>query len=150
MRSMYCRVKYVYIKSTKVYVPWSELGLSQPLSRQGVCLSPRTGEGAHSPGGEGMGESQFRRLETKLSNLPTLWFSGTPTYKNCVEKCTHCCVHRIGPQFCETQGHGEDTVKKTEKTDIKNGKRLFFSNKMSKYFECILMQYRDCSFSCIL
>jgi hypothetical protein len=29
-----------YIKSTTVYVPSSELGLSQPLSRQRVCPSP--------------------------------------------------------------------------------------------------------------
>ncbi len=28
---------------------------------------------AHSPTGEGLGESQFRRLEKKLSTLPTLW-----------------------------------------------------------------------------
>jgi hypothetical protein len=33
--------KYVYIKSTTVYVPSSELGLSQPLSRQRVCPSPQ-------------------------------------------------------------------------------------------------------------
>jgi hypothetical protein len=62
--------KYVYIKSTTVYVPSSELGLSHPLSRQRVCPSPVTeGRGwAHSPAGEGLGESQFRRLST----LPTL------------------------------------------------------------------------------
>ncbi len=30
--------------------------------------------GAHSPAGEGLGESQFRRLEKKLSTLPTLWY----------------------------------------------------------------------------
>jgi hypothetical protein len=59
--------KYVYIKSTTVYVPSSELG----LSRQRVCPSPRNqkGGGAHSPAGEGLGESQFRRLEKRLSNL---------------------------------------------------------------------------------
>jgi hypothetical protein len=40
--------KYVYIKSTIVYVPSSELGLSQPLSRQRVCPSPQNqGEGGH-------------------------------------------------------------------------------------------------------
>jgi hypothetical protein len=34
---------------------------------------PRTGgEGAHSPAGEGLGKSRFRRLEKKLSTLPTL------------------------------------------------------------------------------
>jgi len=67
---------HTYIKSTTVYVPSSEFGLSQPLSRQRVCLSPqnRGGEGAHSPSGEGLGESQFRRLEKRLSTLPTLWF----------------------------------------------------------------------------
>jgi hypothetical protein len=30
------------------------------------------GGGAHSPAGEGLGETQFRRLEKKLSTLPTL------------------------------------------------------------------------------
>ncbi len=65
--------KYRYIKSTTVYVPSSELGMSQPLSRQRVGASPENrGEGAHSPAGEGLGESQFRRLEKKLSTLPTL------------------------------------------------------------------------------
>jgi hypothetical protein len=36
---------------------------------------PRTGGGgggAHSPAGEGLGKSQFRRLEKKLSTLHTL------------------------------------------------------------------------------
>jgi hypothetical protein len=31
------------------------------------------GEGAYLPAGEGFGQSQFRRLEKKLSNLPNLW-----------------------------------------------------------------------------
>jgi hypothetical protein len=31
------------------------------------------GGGAHSPAGEVLGESQFQRLEKKLSTLPTLW-----------------------------------------------------------------------------
>jgi hypothetical protein len=51
--------------------------LDQPLSRQRVCPSPQSWWGlgglAHSPPGEGLGESQFRRLEKKLSILPTLW-----------------------------------------------------------------------------
>jgi hypothetical protein len=34
--------------------------------------------GAHSPAGEGLEESQFRRLEKKLSTLPTLWTRGIP------------------------------------------------------------------------
>jgi hypothetical protein len=42
--------KYVYIKSIIVYVPSSELGLSQPLSHQRVCPSPqnRWGGGGHT------------------------------------------------------------------------------------------------------
>ncbi len=58
--------KYIYIKSTTVYVPLSELGLSQPLSRQRVWLSPQ-----NWGRGDGLGESQFRRLEK--NTLPTLW-----------------------------------------------------------------------------
>ncbi len=46
------------------------LGLSQPLSRHVIVLLLG---GSHSPAGEGLGESQFRRLEKKLSTLPTLW-----------------------------------------------------------------------------
>jgi hypothetical protein len=47
-----------------------ELGLSHPLSRQRVCPSPRNQKGGAA--GEGLGESQFRRLEKKLSTLPAL------------------------------------------------------------------------------
>jgi hypothetical protein len=71
---MLLSTKYVYTKSTTLYVPSSELELSQPLSLASKCAPPpRTGGGAHSPAGEGLGESQFRRLEKKLSTLPTLW-----------------------------------------------------------------------------
>ncbi len=44
-----------------------------PLSPASVSLPPEPGGGAHSPAGEGLGESQFRRLEKRLSTLPTLW-----------------------------------------------------------------------------
>jgi hypothetical protein len=45
------------------------------LSPARVPLPPKPkGEGAHSPAGEGLGESQYRRLEKKLSTLPTLWY----------------------------------------------------------------------------
>ncbi len=71
---------------TTVYVPSSELELFQPLSRRRVCPSPHNrGRGGgqcaqeHSPAGEGLGESQFRRLEKKLSTLPTLWIISTRT-----------------------------------------------------------------------
>ncbi len=68
--------KYVYIKSTTVHDPSSELGLAQPLSANECAPTPQNrGGGAHSPAGEGLGESQFRRLEKKLSTLPTLWWT---------------------------------------------------------------------------
>jgi hypothetical protein len=61
------------------YVPSSELGLSQPLSRQRVCPSLRNQRGGtHSPAGEGLGESQSRRLENKPSTLPTLCVALSP------------------------------------------------------------------------
>jgi len=56
-----------------MYVLSSELGLSQHLSRQRVYPYPEQGGGAHSPAEEGLGGFQFRRLEKKLSTLPTLW-----------------------------------------------------------------------------
>jgi hypothetical protein len=47
--------------------------LPTPLSTVSVPLPPEWGVGAHSPAGEGLGESQFRRLEKKPSTLPTQW-----------------------------------------------------------------------------
>ncbi len=43
-----------------MYVPSSELGLPQPLSRKRVCPSPRNQRvgGAHSPASKGVGESR--------------------------------------------------------------------------------------------
>jgi hypothetical protein len=46
--------------------------LPTPLSPASVPLPPEPKGGEHSPAGEGLGESQFRRLEKKL----TLWSSG--------------------------------------------------------------------------
>ncbi len=46
-----------------------------PLPQASVPSPPEPkGGGAHSPAAKGVGESQFRRLEKKLSTLPTLWF----------------------------------------------------------------------------
>jgi hypothetical protein len=66
--------KYLNIQSTTVYVPSSELRLSHTLSRQRVYPSPRYQRWGDTLAGEGFGDSQFRRLEKKLSTLPTLWF----------------------------------------------------------------------------
>jgi hypothetical protein len=68
--------KYVFFIEyhTTVYVSSSEFGSPNPsLASEGASL-PRTpgGGGAHSPAGEGLGESQFRRLKKKLGTLPTL------------------------------------------------------------------------------
>jgi hypothetical protein len=47
-------------------------------SLAGECAPPPEpgggGGGVHSPAGEGLGESQFRRVVKTLSTLPTLWF----------------------------------------------------------------------------
>jgi hypothetical protein len=72
-----------HLSPTTVYVLSSELGLSHPLSRQRVCPSPRNQRGrAHSLAGEGLGEPQFRRLQKRLSTLPTLRLTSNPTYPN--------------------------------------------------------------------
>ncbi len=49
--------------------------LPTPLSPASVPLppEPRGGGGAHPSAGEGLGESQLRRLKNKLNTLPTLW-----------------------------------------------------------------------------
>ncbi len=62
---------HIYIKNTTVYVPSSELGLSQtptPFLASKCAPPPGTKGGlAHSPAGEGLGESQCRRLEKSLA-----------------------------------------------------------------------------------
>ncbi len=80
-------IKYVYVKSTTVFVLSSELGVSQPLSRQRVCPSPQN-RGGSTLAGEGLGESQFRRLEKSLAlcllcGLPTLEHSRVKSWRMC-------------------------------------------------------------------
>jgi hypothetical protein len=64
---VYETTKCLHIKSTTVYVPSSGLGLYTPSTSE--CISPpgtkRGGGMAHSCAGEGLGESQFQRLEKK-------------------------------------------------------------------------------------
>jgi hypothetical protein len=58
--------------------PRRNWGSPNPSLASECAPTPRTeGEGAHSPAGEaeGLGESQFRRLEKKLSTLPTLCYT---------------------------------------------------------------------------
>ncbi len=50
------------------------------LASEFVCPSPESMGGAHSPADEGLGESQFRRLEKRLSTLPTLWETGSGSF----------------------------------------------------------------------
>ncbi len=83
---LHCRLHFLWVDSNiKVavltykehhivqYIPSSELGLPQPLSRKRVCPPPEPkGGGAHSPAAKGVGESRFRWLEKKLSTLPTV------------------------------------------------------------------------------
>ncbi len=58
----------------------SGIGSPRPLARKRVLQG---GGGSHSPAGDGLGESQFRRLEKKLSTLPILctqvWYTQRPS-----------------------------------------------------------------------
>ncbi len=79
--------KNLYIQSTRVYVSSSEFGLPQPNSHKRVCLPPWSkgwGRGILACVW-GVGESQFRRLEKKLSTqcfyLPYSLFSENPPSK---------------------------------------------------------------------
>jgi hypothetical protein len=58
-----------------MYVPSRRHWDSPNPTLANECAPPpeQGGGGAHSPAGEGLGESQFRRLEKKLNTLPTLW-----------------------------------------------------------------------------
>jgi hypothetical protein len=66
-----------------VHVPQYLVGigtLPPSLSPASVSLPPKPrcgGGGANSSAGGGLGESQFQRLEKKLSTLPTLWGWGS-------------------------------------------------------------------------
>jgi hypothetical protein len=107
-----------FILSTQLHIPhWSR---STYIYRVPQCMSPRRNwdssnpspasecahppnqrVGSHSPAGGGLEESQFRRLEKKLSTLPTLWF--WCTHKNILameavaafKKCKDCDKQKI-------------------------------------------------------
>jgi hypothetical protein len=53
--------------------PLVGIGTPGPLSCTREWPSPRKQRGAHSSAGDGVEESQFQRLEKKLSTLSTLW-----------------------------------------------------------------------------
>ncbi len=74
-----------------MYVPSLGVGtLPTPLSPASVPhpLEPEGGGGAHSPAGEGLGESQFRRLEKKPSTLHILCGPLDPTCLGDFGSCT--------------------------------------------------------------
>jgi hypothetical protein len=70
------RKVHIYLEYNSV-CPLLGIRTPLPLSRKLVCSVPHPlqtkGGGTHSQGVEGMGESQFGRLEKKLSTLYTLW-----------------------------------------------------------------------------
>ncbi len=67
--------KYIYKEKPQCLSPRRNGTLPHPLSPASVPLPPGTKGGrTHLPTGEGLGESQFRRLEKKLSTLPTLCY----------------------------------------------------------------------------
>ncbi len=69
------------------------------LSLASVPLPPGPRGEAHSPAGEGLGESQFRRLQKKLSTLPTLCSSSTSFPPHLVVPCSRnileCPAHKV-------------------------------------------------------
>ncbi len=71
--------KYIYIQSITVYVPLRNCDPPTPPLSPASVPSPlyQKGGGAQSPVCEGLGESQFRRLEKKLSTLPSLCLQST-------------------------------------------------------------------------
>ncbi len=81
----------MYIKSTTVYVPSLELGLSHPatpLYRQGVCPFPQNQRGrAHSPGVRGWGSPNSDDLRKRFS-LCLLCALMTPASKQCSDNPT--------------------------------------------------------------
>jgi hypothetical protein len=70
----FTQITYIYIQSTTVYVPTSEIETPPtPLPQASVPPTPEPKGGGHTRQRVGgMGESQFRRLEKKLISLPTL------------------------------------------------------------------------------
>ncbi len=73
--------KYLYIKSTTVYVPSSALGLSQPLSRHRVCPSPQNrGGGGTLACGKWVGGVQIRWL---VKGLALCLLCGQCRSRNC-------------------------------------------------------------------
>ncbi len=87
------------MKSTTVYVPSSELGIwdspnPSPASECALPHGPKVG-GARSPAAKGVGESQFRRLEKKLSTLPTLCSGCLSKEKEERNKCRRDCKTKI-------------------------------------------------------
>ncbi len=85
--------KVLIYLSTTVYVPSSELRLPQPLSRKRMCPSLRTkGWGGHTC--LRVGESHFRRLEKKLSTLPTLCLYQNPSSISSFKNSSSSCLFR--------------------------------------------------------
>ncbi len=91
-----CGWLYLYVKytlSTTSVCPLVRIGtLPPPLSPASVTLPPEPGGGAHSPAGEGLGESQFRRLEKKLSTgtYCLIWGRPSPVGWACRERPSRC------------------------------------------------------------
>ncbi len=69
----FCCLAYcTAVSPQSTYTVYKEYHSVCPLVGIGTPPTP-LGGGGHSPAGEGLGESQFQRLEKKLSTLPTQW-----------------------------------------------------------------------------
>jgi hypothetical protein len=84
--------KYVYIKSTTVYVPSSELGLSQPLYRQRMCPSPQNrGWGVGGVPIPTTGERGHTRLRVRGWGSPN-----SDDWRKSLALCLLCAYHSHG------------------------------------------------------
>ncbi len=82
---------YVYLEYHSV-CPLVRIGTPPPPLPQASVYPPEPKVRAYSPAGEGVGGSQFGRLEKKPSTLSTLWLNPTQV-PLCVHDKAPCCSY---------------------------------------------------------
>ncbi len=99
---------FIYIEYHSV-CPHVGIGtLHPPPLSPASAPPPEPKGGAHSPADEGVGKSQFRRLEKKVSTLPTLWCNnyGKPPSK----------ILRCMPQYLQAPNPTKERPRSKELT----------------------------------
>jgi hypothetical protein len=85
-------VHILYIKSSTVYVPSSELGLSQPLSRHRVCPSPQNRGGGTLACGRGVGGVPIPTTGEKAKHSVHFPVRLLPSLSNLKPVCLSACL----------------------------------------------------------